>query len=115
MRVQCGTGLVIGKVLETRFGLFRWIQQAGRRVTGEILRQALHGSPRALANRTRSFRVAGTQLLQSLLEPGRIELMDGEDPHTALCAPWLAHQPFPAAAGSVGQRSVDNLDQLVIA
>jgi hypothetical protein len=49
------------------------------------------------------------------LQPRRIELMDGEDPHTALCAPWLAHQPLSTAAGRVGQRNVDNRYQLVIA
>jgi hypothetical protein len=63
----------------------------------------------------RSFRIAGSQLLQSLLEPGRIELMDGEDSHTALGASRLAHQPLSATAAAVGERSVNNLYQLKIA
>jgi hypothetical protein len=49
------------------------------------------------------------------LKPGNIELMDGEDPHAALCAPGFADQPFSAAAGGVGQCCVDNLDQSGIA
>jgi hypothetical protein len=49
------------------------------------------------------------------LKPGGIELMDGEDPHTALGAAGLADQPFSTAAGGVGQPGVDNLHQSAIA
>jgi hypothetical protein len=52
---------------------------------------------------------------QSLLQTGRIELMDGEDAHAALGAPGLADQPISAAAGGVGQRGVENLYQLGVA
>jgi hypothetical protein len=50
-----------------------------------------------------------------LLKTGCIQLVDGEDPHTALRAPRPADQPIAAAAGSVGQCSVENLYQLGIA
>jgi hypothetical protein len=49
------------------------------------------------------------------LKPGGIELMDGEDPHTALGAAGLADQPFSTAAGGFGQPGVDNLNQLGVA
>ncbi len=59
-----------------------------------------------------AFRIAGSKLLQTLLKTGRIQLMDSEDAHATLRAPWLADQPISAAAGGVGQRSVENLYQL---
>ena len=115
MGIECRAWFVVGEVLETRLGLFRWIEQARGRVAREILRQPADRPPRTFSNQTGSLWIGGSQLLQSLLKPGGIELMDGEDPHTALGAAGLADQPFSAAAGGFGQPGVDNLNQLGVA
>jgi hypothetical protein len=61
------------------------------------------------------LRITAGKLPHSLLKTGCIQLVDGEDPHTALRARRLADQPIAAAAGGVHQRGVENLYQLGIA
>jgi hypothetical protein len=113
--IECRAWFVVGELLETRLGLFRWIQQARGRIAREILRQAGDRSARTFSNRTGSLRIGGSQLLQSLLKPGGIELMDGEDSNTALGAARLANQPFSTAASGFDQPGVNNLNQLGVA
>ena len=113
--IECRAWFVVGEVLETRLGLFRWIQQARGRAAREAPPSGGRPTSAHVSNRPGSFWISGGQLLQSLLKPGGIELMDGEDPHTALGAAGLADQPFSTAAGSLGQRGVDNLDKFCIA
>ena len=109
--IERRTGLVIGEVFKAGFAFGRWIQQASRRVAGEILDEPGDRSPRPLANGTGAFRIGRTELLQPLLETGCIQLMDSENPHATWRATGLADQPIPAAAGCVGQRSIENLYQ----
>jgi hypothetical protein len=110
--IQSRTRLVVGEVLKTGFSLFRRVQQAGYRVTGKARGEALDRFPRPLANGLRSFRLPAAKFLKSLLQTGRVELMDSEDADAALCAPGLADQPIATAARGVGQRRVNDLHQL---
>ena len=77
--------------------------------------QALHRFPRPLANRLGSLRFAADKLLKSLLQTGRVELMDSEDADAALGATGLADKPIATAARSVSQRCIKNLHQLGVA
>ena len=113
--IESGTGLVVGEVLKTGFRLFRGVQQAGYRIAGKARGEALDRFPRPLANGLGSFRFAAGKLLKSLLQTGRVELMDGEDADAALCATGLADQPIATAAGGVGQRCIEDLHQLGVA
>src|ERR1700722_2960537 len=89
--VEYGTGLVIGKIFKTLSSLFGGIEQASHRVAGEAPSKALNRSLHPLTNGVGSFRVADSKLLQPLLKPRGIELVDGEDPHAALGSPGLAY------------------------
>src|SRR5664280_3245886 len=60
-------------------------------------------------------RIDHFQLGQPLLQSQRVELVDGERSHAALCASRLADQPLAAAAGRIGEGRIDNLHQLLVA
>ena len=51
---------------------------------------------------------------QSFLQPPRIQLADGEWPVATLRASLAAHQPVAAFTRRVGQRSIHNLDKLLV-
>jgi hypothetical protein len=61
-----------------------------------------------------AFGIAYHELTQALLQTGRIQLINGENPYTALRAPWSADQPIATASGGIGQRGVQNLNELSV-
>jgi hypothetical protein len=102
--------LVIGEVLEAR--LLRRIQQAGGRVAREILAKPFDGSLRPLNHSMSAFGIVPHKLTQPLVQPSCIQLINGENPYAALRASWSTDQPISAASGGVGQRRVQDLNQL---
>jgi hypothetical protein len=59
-----------------------------------------------------AFGIVYRKLTQPLLQTGRIQLINGENPYTALRASWSADQPIATASRGVGQRSVQDLNEL---
>jgi hypothetical protein len=109
-RIERGTGLIIGKVLKA--GRLRRIQQAGGGVARELRAKPFDGFPGPLNHSMSAFSIAYHKLMQSLLQTGRIQLINGENPYAALRAPWSADQPIPTASRGLRQRSVQNLNEL---
>ena len=78
-----------------------------------------NGNPRhrlasALAHSRRALRVLCAQDRQPPAEAPRIELRDRKRTTAALCASLATKQPVAALARCVGQRGIDNLDQLLV-
>ena len=92
--------------------LLRRIQQAGGRVAWEVLAKPFNGFPRPLNHCLSALGIAHHKLTQPLLQSGRIQLINGEDPYAALRASWSADEPIAAAASGVGQRPVQDLNEL---
>jgi hypothetical protein len=59
-----------------------------------------------------AFGIVYHKLTQPLLQPGRIQLINGENPYAALRASWPADQPIAAASRGVSQRRVHDLNEL---
>jgi hypothetical protein len=92
----------------------RRIQQASGRVAREVLAKPFDRFPRPLNHSLSAFGIAHRKLTQPLLQPGRIQLINGENPYAALRAPWSADQPIAAPSSGVGQCRVQDLNQLRI-
>jgi hypothetical protein len=50
-----------------------------------------------------------------MLKPGDVKLINGKRPNAALGATWTAHQPLSTLRGGIGERSINNLHQLLVA
>jgi len=114
LRIEHGTWLIISKIFKALASLLALAQDSGRGISGETFRQAGDRIPSAFADRRGTLGIAGLQLCQPPSQSQGIELIDGESANAALRAPRTAHEPFSAPACGVGQRGVNDLNQLLI-
>src|SRR6476661_6392525 len=82
--IKRGAGLVVGEFLKCCFSIFAFIQNAGLGIARESGRQSLYRLLSAPFNLRRPPGIARLQIMQSLLQPLRIQLADGEGPIAAL-------------------------------
>ncbi len=114
LRIEHGTRLIIGKFRKAIFRLRSFVKHAGFCVTRKLRRQPLNRQPRPLANTERPLRVRLCEVGQPLLQPHRIQLIDGKHADAALRASRTTYQPFAATPRGIGQSSVHDLDQRAI-
>src|SRR5579859_7236385 len=113
-RIEHRTWLIIGKIFKALASLLALAQDSGRGISGKTFRQAGDRITSAFADRRGTLRIARLQLCQPPSQSQSIKLIDGKGANEALRAPWTAHEPFSAPACGVGQRCVNDLNQLVI-
>jgi hypothetical protein len=114
LQIEHRTRFIIAKLRKARFRLRTFIKHASSCVARKIRRQPPHRFSRPRANAPRAPRVRLLHGSQPALQPRRIQLIDGKYAHAALRASRTTHQPLAATPGSIGQRSVHNLNQRAI-
>lgn len=114
LRIEHGTWLIIGKIFKALASLLALAQDSGRGISGKSLRQASDRIPSAFPDRSGTPGMGGLQLRQSSPQSQGIELIDGKGADAALCATRTADEPVSAPACGVGQRGVNDLNQLLI-
>ncbi len=112
--IEHRTHLIVRKFRKALFRFLPFVQHARFRIPRKLRRQPLHRSPGPLANAGRPLRVRLFKLRQLLLQPHRIQLIDGKHAHATLRASRTAHQPLAAAPRGVGQSGVHDLNQRLI-
>jgi hypothetical protein len=113
--VERGAGGFVGEVFKAGLIGGRSAERAGLGITGKIW--AVLGEPRPGAKlEVRSERrICGAQSGHSFAEARRIEGVDGEGAVAALRATDATDEKVSGAAGGIGKRCVDDLDELGIA
>ena len=111
LRVEHRTHFIVRKFRKALFRLLPFAQHARFRIPGKLRRQSFHRSPGPLANSGRPLRVCFFKVGQPLLQPHRIQLIDGKHAHATLSTSRTAHQPLATAPRGVGQSSVHDLNQ----
>jgi len=93
-----------------------WFGGIGTYIKAASETNAAAGDPANDANRVDAAqlraKVIGEGANLSTTQAGRIELINGKDPHAALRAPWPADQPIAASSSSVGQCRIHDLNEL---
>src|SRR5260370_24159216 len=87
------------------------MQQACRWIAGEFRRQPRDGFARAFSYAGGTFRGLLLKIAESLLQPGRIELVDRKGTYTALRATGTTDKPMAASPGGISKRRIHDLDQ----
>lgn len=111
-RIESGTGLVVGKVLEL-FGA-GFVEETGDGIAGKLRGEMRNGRGGAVADGCGTRWIGGGERGESVAETGGIELRDGKDSDAALVAAGSAEQPGAGAACSVGYCRIDDLDKLCV-
>jgi hypothetical protein len=114
LRIQCRADFIIGKLGEGRFRIGVIEQKTRGGIAGKIRRKSSHRCARALADSLGSGRITPAELLQALLQTGRVKRRDCKWPNAALRASRATRQPRTAFTRCVSQSSVHDLDQFVI-
>ncbi len=111
LRIEHRTRLLVSKFREPFLRLRTFVKRARFRVPRKPLRQPRRRFPSPLANPRRPLRVRLFESGQPLLQPNRIQLVDGKHAHAALRASRSTRQPLAAAPRSLGQGSVHDPQQ----
>jgi hypothetical protein len=114
VRIERGARLIVGEIGEASLGVFSFVEQAARGIAGELRRQTGYRLASALPHPRCTLRRLLLKVGKSSAQASGIELIDGESADAALRATGAAGQPMSASAGHVGERGVDDLDQLLI-
>src|SRR5713226_3328158 len=86
IRIEHRTRLIVRKLCEALFRLRTFVEYARFRVAGKLRRQPPNRRPRSLANTACPLRVRLFKVSQPLLQPDRIQSIDGKHTHAALRA-----------------------------
>jgi hypothetical protein len=113
--IEYRANLFVGEVGERSLSLVRLTEEAGDCVTWKSAFQAFDRLPHPFTDQFCTFRLAHGKLAQTLPQTFGVELMNGENSRAALRTPRFADQPVSAAAGSIGQCCIDNLDKRGVA
>ena len=114
-RIERGTGCVVSELLESRSLGIGLTQQAGCEVSGKLTAEFVNPSLRPALDFGCAPRLIPPQRFHADAEPPHIRLIDGEGSIAALRAPRPADEPFAGASLGLGQRCVDDLDELGVA
>jgi hypothetical protein len=87
------------------------MQQACHRIAGEFRRQPRDGFACAFSHSGGTFRCLLLKIVESLLQPGSVELVDRKGTYTALRATGTTDKPMAASPGGIGKRRIHDLDQ----
>jgi hypothetical protein len=111
--IEDGAGLVVGVVFE--LGGTILVDEAGNCVARKIGSKTGDGLPSAGSDGGGALWVGGVESGKAFAEAGSVELRDGENADAALGASWSALEPGAGAAGRVGYRGIDDLDEVRVA
>ncbi len=109
-RVEGGTGLIIGKVLEPSAIRFGVAENAGASVAGETGAEILKRLGSAFADSGGAMGVGSMEFAKTVAEASGIELVYGEDSDAALGAPRSAGEMLATPGRGVRECGVDDLD-----
>lgn len=113
-RIEDRTSLVVGEFSEALFGFVAFIERSSHWIARKIFRQSSYRITRTLFDPLRPLPVLVFQVSQAFLQTKGIQLIDREDANAALRASRTAYQPLAASSCSIGERCVDDLDQLSV-
>jgi hypothetical protein len=113
-RIESRAGFVVRESLETLSRIVSFLQDACSGVSGKLRSQSGHGFASALPNAGGALRIEGLEDRQSTLQARNVELIDREHSCATLRTALAAYKPLAAAARSVGEGSVHDLNELPV-
>lgn len=113
-RIERRARLMVGEVLKLALGAGAFTENAGFAIAGKVVSNAVEGLASALANVTGASGIGDAEFSKALAEPRYVELADGEDADAALRAAGTTDEPGTGAVGSLGESSIENLNELVV-
>ncbi len=114
-RIKNRTGFIIGKIGKSLFRLFIFRQYSCRRITRKSRREPLDSVTSARPNTGRPLRIRFLQHHKPMPQPSGVKLVDRKWANAALRATRTANKPLPCTPRSIGQSSIHDLDQILVA
>jgi hypothetical protein len=115
VRIERGTGFLIGKVFEASALFFCLSEQTRRRIAREVARQPRDGITSTLPDSSRAFGVLHRKFCQASPQASGIELINGEHTNAARRTSLSANKPTFALARRIRECGIEDLNQFLIA